>query len=975
MRLKRKRKNQRILPFLKALLCLFISASSFAQSPVFRPLQLPEALHNTTFNCMYQDNKGVLWLGTGKGLYKFNGKEYQLIPVRSNARQIQASALYMDATSKLWVGTKKGEIYWLISDSLTAFQPKEGLPKKAITGFASDGRGNFWLSTYGEGLYYFNGRYMYNLNSDDGLSDDYCYTIVPDNLGRIWAATDEGISVCFATEKFKKVEKITTEQGLPDNIVLSLLSSGNGVMWVGMQDGGVCSVNTNNLKTKIPAASVNWKYGPVKDMMIFNDLLWVTSDKNGVLELDPATNRPMVSYHSADNFEFPKVTGLLGDNQGNTWISTNNDLILSTGPGFKQLKSLGKMNLGGIQSILQDHLGNLWYSTEGNLIRFTPGSPELLPRKIQIPLLSHTHIISLYEDTMGYIWAGTFGNGLLRVNPVTGKARLINEKGGLTNGNILAITGKGNDIWLATLGGAYHCLLGEDARTDAAILKFENFNQQNGPGNNYIYSVFIDSKRRVWFGTDGKGISVLENGQFRSYGESNGLRSKVVYSITEDQDGKIWFTTSNAGVYSFDGKAFRNYTTANGLSDNQISCIASDRQHHVLFANNHGVDILDIRNGSFTYYGPELGIEGIDPDLNVISGNNTELFWIGTRTGIIRVEIPRNSPPLNPALQLNRVSVFLGTENYIDRHEFAYNQNHLSFFYNAAWYASPDLVTYQIKLEGYDLDWNNTRDNLATYSNLPAGEYNFIVRAALKGNFSNAVSVSYSFQILKPYWKTWWFISTSIIVFVFIVLLLVRMRESRIKQKENMEREKLLFQFQTLRSQVNPHFLFNSFSTLMSVIDEDKEMAIEYVQKLSQFFRNILEYRDKDLISVAEELKLIETYQYLQHQRYGENFIMEISIPDEIRQTLIPPLTLQMLIENAIKHNIVSTDRPLKVSIYNKEKHLVISNNLQRKKLVESSTGIGLVNIKNRYKLLGFEMLTIQETLSDFIIQLPLIKP
>lgn len=299
----------------------------------------------------------------------------------------------------------------------------------------------------------------------------------------------------------------------------------------------------------------------------------------------------------------------------------------------------------------------------------------------------------------------------------------------------------------------------------------------------------------------------------------------------------------------------------------------------------------------------------------------------------------------------------------------------MSFFFNAAWYIAPDLVTYQVKLEGYDLDWISTRDNLATFSSLPPGKYTFKVRSALKGNFSDSVSISYSFTILNPYWKTWWFILIVIIVILSIILVVIRLREARIKQREISERENLLFQFQTLRSQVNPHFLFNSFSTLMSVIDEDKDLAIEYVQKLSQFFRNILEYRDKDLITLAEELKLIETYRYLQQQRYGDNFRMDISISQEHMLSLIPPLTLQMLVENAIKHNIISAEKPLHVTIYSDGLHLFIKNNLQLKKVVESSTGIGLVNIRNRYKLLGHEGMLIQESLSDFIIQLPIIKP
>jgi ligand-binding sensor domain-containing protein len=512
-------------------LLLFFPGLLFPQVPYFRSVHTPDALHETIINCLYQDHSGVIWLGTGQGLYRYNGKDFLLVPAPKGASPIQVSALYMDTTNKLWVGTKKGIIYQLIGDSLTAFIPQEGLPKKAITGFAADGRGNFWFSTYGEGLYYYNGRYLYNLNTDDGLSDNFCYRIVPDKFGRIWTATDEGISVCYATEKLKKVEKITTQNGLPDNIVLSIVPGLDGLMWVGMQDGGVCSVNSITMKVAVPAVSASWNYGPVKDILVFNDILWVTSEKNGVLEVNPVKSKVPVSYHSGDHFDFPKVNSLMADNQGNCWITTNNDLVISSGPGFKQMKTLGNQPLNNIQSILTDHLGNIWYSNEGNLFRISPDeTSNVVPKPFRLPLISHTHIISMYEDTMGFIWAGTFGSGLLRVNPVTGKVRLINDKEGLTNGNILSIKGNGNDIWLATLGGAYLCNLQPDAWKDDATLKFVNFNQQNGPGNNYIYSVFIDSKNRIWFGTDGKGISVLENGHFTSYGEKNGIKSKVVYS-------------------------------------------------------------------------------------------------------------------------------------------------------------------------------------------------------------------------------------------------------------------------------------------------------------------------------------------------------------------------------------------------------------------------------------------------------------
>ncbi|MBK7213989.1 MAG: histidine kinase [Bacteroidales bacterium] len=956
-------------------ICVLNTPVLKAQDPFFRQVRLPEIINATTLNCIYQDGSGFIWLGSGKGLLRYNGKDFYTIPLAKGNAEIQVTALFMDSTSRLWVGTRKGEIYHLVNDSLVEFQPEEGLPTKAITGFATDQKGNLWFSTYGEGLYYFNERHLYNLNTDDGLSDNFCYGIVPDMYGRIWAATDEGISICLASGKMKKVDKVTVLQGLPDNIVLSISPGMNGHMWIGMQDGGICSVNSYNLKVNIPDVAQNWVYGPVRDILVFNDILWITTDQNGVLEIDPVRQSFPKSFLTGSNMSFPRVSGLMADNQGNCWITTNSELIFSTGPGLKTLKVWNGREIGKVQSILKDRYGRVWFSNEGHLHMIQPGKEGMIQKEIHLPFSVHTHIISLYEDSCGYIWAGTFGNGLLRINPVSGRTRWIREKDGLSNGNILSIAGKGNEIWLATLGGAYRCLLKENPDRDDASLEFTNFDQENGPGNNYIYSVYIDSKRRVWFGTDGKGISVYDHGRFTTFSETNGLKSKVVYSITEDEKGRIWFTTANAGVYCYDGKSFKNISLMDGLSEMQISCIASDRKNHILFANDHGIDILDTRTGSFIYYGSELGLDDINPDLNVISGDGTHTFWLGTQNGMVRLEIPRDGRPRRPSLKLNKVAVFLGNENYIDVHSFSWNQNYLSFFFNAAWFSAPDMVTYQIKLEGYDLEWINTRDNMATYSNLPPGNYTFLIRAGLKNNYKDSVIISYQFEIHKPLWKEIWFIILVILFAGSVILMIIRQREVRYRQKEAQEREKLLFQFQTLRSQVNPHFLFNSFSTLMSVIDEDKEMAIEYVQKLSQFFRNILEYRDKDLISLQEELKLIDTYRYLQQQRYGENFQMEILVKPEEMSSLIPPMTLQMLVENAIKHNVVSPDKPLLVRIYTEENKLIVCNNLQRKKLVESSTGIGLENIRNRYRLLGQEGISLVETIDQFIIELPLLKP
>ena len=194
-------------------------------------------------------------------------------------------------------------------------------------------------------------------------------------------------------------------------------------------------------------------------------------------------------------------------------------------------------------------------------------------------------------------------------------------------------------------------------------------------------------------------------------------------------------------------------------------------------------------------------------------------------------------------------------------------------------------------------------------------------------------------------------------------------------QLDLLQREKIEFQFETLKNQVNPHFLFNSFNTLVNVIETEPKLAVEYVQKLSEFFRSIVNYRDKNLIYLNEEISLLQNYIYIQRERYGENLKIVIDLKKETLSTFaIPPLTLQLLAENALKHNAISKETPLEIRLFEESGRLVIRNNINRKISKESSSGMGLQNIIGRYRLLTKEKVEIEETVSNFTVSLPLLN-
>lgn len=202
-------------------------------------------------------------------------------------------------------------------------------------------------------------------------------------------------------------------------------------------------------------------------------------------------------------------------------------------------------------------------------------------------------------------------------------------------------------------------------------------------------------------------------------------------------------------------------------------------------------------------------------------------------------------------------------------------------------------------------------------------------------------------------------------------LFFVNWKKSVIMQ-EQLKREQLALQYETLKNQVNPHFLFNSLNSITSLIKKDPDKAILFVKKLSEVFRYVLKQKDNEISSIDEELIFLESYIFLEKIRFGENLNVNIDVKEN-KQYIIP-LSLQMLVENAIKHNIISKEFPLTISIYSKnENYIAVTNNLKRKHSVNTGR-FGLENIKSRFEFFTSNPLIISENESDFTVEIPVIK-
>jgi len=223
-------------------------------------------------------------------------------------------------------------------------------------------------------------------------------------------------------------------------------------------------------------------------------------------------------------------------------------------------------------------------------------------------------------------------------------------------------------------------------------------------------------------------------------------------------------------------------------------------------------------------------------------------------------------------------------------------------------------------------------------------------------------------------------IATDFLIVHPILLLFARFirlnvqQQQLILEKEQARQSALQHQLEALRSQINPHFLFNALNSLTVLIRTKSERALPFVDQLSWLLRATLLRSEDNFITIQQELEYLESYIFLQQERFGEKFKVDVQIPENWKRELIPSFSLQLLAENAIKHNIVSTHQPLLLEIYPEGEYLIIRNQIQKRRDAREDTGIGLLNLSLRFKLLKRKEIQISQDNNFFTVKLPILN-
>jgi ligand-binding sensor domain-containing protein/serine phosphatase RsbU (regulator of sigma subunit) len=773
------------------LLLIFSSAQfSLGQSPFFKSVSLLKNRQPFSVKCIFQDSKGYLWLSTSEGLIRYDGVDSYIFGIQDSIKQSPITAISEDTLHQIWIGHKDGILEYLKNNYFTKFKPEEGLSHSEISFIKFDSKGVLWFGTLGEGIYFYKGKIrerIYNINNDDGLNDNYAYTMAEANNGEIYVGTDNGISI-IDINKNKVSGVITMKKGLPDNIVKHLEFEGQK-LWIGMDEKGIC---TYDIKEKKFSLMPSWNFGTLNTFTLLNsNECWVSTKNSGVVKIEfdkkGLTSTKQFSEYNGASIEATQT--VIADREKNIWIGTNKELILIAASAFEFIdKKSDGFDYGSTFNFITDNNHHFWAATQHGLFCISADNTGQFKQKTRF-LPNQKEIqdafISLYLDSKGFIWAGTYGYGVYRINPENMSYTKYNITNGMPDNNILHISGKGNNVWLATAGGG-------GALFNLNNSSIKKFNDTNGLGSNYLYSIFNDSKGNTWFALDGKGTTLLKNGKCLNNFLPDSLGVNTIYAITEDLDGALWFLTSEKGLLRYFNRTFKFFNETNGLKTNSVRSIIRDKYGNIVIASNEGMQIYNCEAAGFETFCEEKGVAYLEPNLNGISSDSSGFVWISTNKGVIRyTPVSFNKHEIKPKISISRKLLFF---NPIDnsKYKFRYNQNHFTFDYAGIWFQSGENLLYRYKLENYDFDWSlpsHTRS--VTYSNLPPGDFIFKVEVSHKlGQWVSSTDAVFVFKIYPPFYKTWWFITISIISILLLIFYYIKSRTAKLlKAKEDLELE------------------------------------------------------------------------------------------------------------------------------------------------------------------------------------------
>ncbi|GAB4250064.1 MAG: hypothetical protein Kow0079_03050 [Vicingaceae bacterium] len=878
---------------------LFFTFYAFSQQYNFVRYSLEKGLVNPHVNDIKQDKYGKLWLATHNGVSVFNGKNFVNYTIENGLLDNFSITLFVDS-SIVYVGHKSG-----ISVYFNNRWKKIRLKNKNIEIIKINRVGNkLWLATNNNGIfkYNFQNHKLEHYSYKNGLKSNVIKDIYVDST-EVFAASQKGVSwYDIKTNKF--IDTLS-------NYTIHKLTKYKDKIWFLAKDSGVYKYNYGWLVNyNINNGLLTNNYNDI--ILTENDEVWLSSNI-GVSKI----TSDVINFTKKNGLPTNNVTCLFADKQQNIFIGTvNQGLVKLSNDNVSIYNQIDDFSINKLNQIYELENGNMlfFFSKEGYLEisnNYNSIYNNNRPNDENSPLLkllknksqrlycfdSNDSIIYLSTDKGIEIWDKQQSKFLRNSTILKGVEKLC-----FTNDDYV--------VW---------------AIKNEKLYKIDCW-------NNLILDSIVDYKFNTLevmddylFAGTTKGILKIHQNKKETITVNEFYPSNNVMSLKQLGDD-IWVGTQ-FGLYKL-----INYKNS----------------------NNKVVKYADLEYNE--------NISCLKNALQIDSKNN---LWLGIEQGVLKIDLSDidQKKVVVPSFQPIKIKLYLNDINWkifgFENNEmppqnftFNYNQNHLTFEYEAINLKNPEEVFYKFKLEGFDNEWSpETKSNFITYSNLPHGSYTFkVVTSSDQINWSKPLT--YTFNIKTPYWLTWWFIVISLLLILtigyFTFLIINKRKAEKRKTQEIIDYSRMLaLEQKSLSSSMNRHFIFNALNSIQYYINSnDKLSANKYLTNFAKLIRKNLDSTANNEVTLSDELEKLKLYLELESMRFNNTFSYEINLSKEVNPAKINiiPMLLQPFVENSIWHGILPSKKEGKIVI-----NIFIKENLLQIEIEDNGVGINeSLKIKNK---------------------------
>ncbi|QYA26975.1 response regulator [Gramella sp. MT6] len=971
-------------------LTVIINSLVFAQENKESPYQfetLEDLPTQRAVASISQDEQGFIWMGTnGLGLNKFNGVDfisYQY--VEGDSTSLSNSLVhytYIDNANRLWVGTETGlDLYNREQDNFIHIPLGESENANiSVQAMLEDEAGNILVGTHQYGIFLVDPQSL-KVSKIKIFGINEVRNLLINSLSffddKILLGTDKGLFEFDKNENKVIPANFMTSSGKEkiETSIKTMELDGNGDLWLGTISSGLYKIDENeNGRYVIQHFPITSKRVLSLQITPRNTILCGT-ENDGMFELDANGNisnrylrnkfskdgirsnsiwslflddqeRIWIGYYNnglgiydklydkfqdissipndSNSLQANSVTGILKDDQGRLWIAMDGGGIDVYKPRTKEFIHLLNtdnsiatgLNSADVQTIFKDRKGNIWVGTWDYGIYFLKESAKEFinyTEKTTGVGLPSNRILSFSEDSKGIIWIGTYSNGIISYNPSTEKFKdydeYIFQEERITYSDVRTVYVDSEDnIWFGGNSGLFKLRVINNTY-DLESMSSRFFSNTDHPYNSLVMDIYEDSSKNLWIGTEGHGLCRydMKADSFTWMDAEMNFNKITASSIIEDDAGNIWVAGNNGlARLNRDENEFKNYTINDGLLSNDFNSnsVYKDEEGKLYFGSYEGVNYFHPENLSVLEKTPRVYLS----DLKIFN------------------------QPVHPGDEQSPLDKVL---SQTDKIQLNHEQSVFTIDYAAIDYTRPEKIQFAYYLEGFEDSWNyvqNTRS--ATYTNLPAGNYIFHVKAANSDGVWNDEPTSLNIKVLPP----WWFTRIAILGYVLLFFLLIyvtyRVISSRIKtrraiaqererylQEEALNDKKIQFftnishEFRTpltlimspLEDIMNDNSLSGRVNKKLNVINKNTIRLKRLIDELMDFRKLQVNRIPLNVTSFSAKELLLEIEDYFKEEAEQRNIVLSLEIEEEINLIYADRGKLEKIIFNILSNAFKST--------------------------------------------------------------------